>query len=75
MATVTLTSGANTITVDTEVDECNTLDALISAFRDAAGIPENATIAVNGETDIPEDYELQDEDEVSVTKTSGSKGR
>ncbi len=74
MATATLTSGTVTLTVDTDVDECETLDAVLDAFRDAAGIGDGANIAVNGDTDVPGDYEIQDGDEISVTKTSGSKG-
>ena len=74
MAHVILTNGAARIEVDTEGEDCETLDALIAAYRESANIPEDATIAVNGDTDVSDDYELQDDDVVSATKTSGSKG-
>lgn len=73
MGTAILTSGSVRLEIDLD-DDCATLGQLIDTFRDAANIPSNATIAVNGDTDYSYDYELQDGDEVSATKTSGSKG-
>lgn len=75
MATkVILTTGASRIEVDTDEQDCDTLDQLIAAYKDSLNIPSDATIAVNGDTDVDGDYELQDDDVVSATKTSGSKG-
>lgn len=74
MAHVILTTGAARLEVDTEAEECELLDELIALYRESANIPSDATIAVNGDTDVPGDYELEDDDVVSATKTSGSKG-
>lgn len=73
MSTATLTSG--TVRLDIELDDdCHTLEQVLATFRDSAGIPDGATIAVNGDTSVDEDYEVQPGDEISATKTSGSKG-
>jgi hypothetical protein len=74
MSSAVLTSGTVRLEVDLDED-CSTLEQIIDAFRDAAGIPEGATIAVNGDTDVSDDYEVQPGDEITATKTSGSKGR
>jgi sulfur carrier protein ThiS len=77
-ASATLSNGVSTITVDIDgEDGCDTLGRLLEEYRAEANIPENATIAVNGEPVDPEDfdnYDLDDEDVVTAVKTSGSKG-
>ena len=74
MAHVILTTGASRIEVDTDAEDCATLDSLIALYRDSANISSDATVAVNGDTDVAGDYEFEDDDVVSATKTSGSKG-
>lgn len=74
LAKVVLSSGTTRLEIDTEEDECETLDQVLALYRESVNIPSDATIAVNGDESVSGDTPLSDGDVISATKTTGSKG-
>lgn len=75
MATAVLTNGTSRLEIDTDDCDTDVLSELIDLFRESLNIPADANVAVNGEpVEDLDAYSVQDGDEISATKTSGSKG-
>ncbi len=75
LSTATLTNGVNRLVVALD-DDCNSLQGVLDLYREQLNIPADANLAVNGEPveDDADDFELNDGDEVTAIKSSGSKG-